>query len=120
MRSPVFLVMPMTYYLVVMTVPPSELPNVEQIKVWALQNLPANYRLLDVRCEYGTDIPHVLPADWELRIEYANTSDSSTFGRFEDMKVYHSWADPLIAKIRADWPASTLRIGIPERLADIA
>jgi hypothetical protein len=98
-----------------MHVPASELPDIAQIRQWAEEKLPAHFRLLDVRCNYGTTVPSLLPEDWEVTIDYVSTLDASTMGSLTDIDAYHSWADPLIAKIRAEWPASCLRIGITER-----
>lgn len=99
-----------------MNVPASEVPDVTKIRHWAEQNLPAYYRLLDVRCGYGTPLPTILPEDFEIIIEYTSGLDIFESGGMDAINAHHLWADPLMARIRAEWSPWSLRINFSERL----
>lgn len=100
-----------------MSIPKDEIPNLEQIRELAAIGLPPHYRLLGVRCTYGSDWPEVLPEDFELVIEYENHLDSSLRGTSEEIDAYQRWAHALAQDIRGDWPAESLRITFQEREA---
>lgn len=89
----------------------------QQIAAWACENLPSHYDLLDVRCEYGTGMPADFTKDFEIVIEYANHLDPAMAGSMDAIKAHHAWSDPLIAKIRAEWPAWAMPIAFLERKA---
>jgi hypothetical protein len=101
-----------------MRVPRKELPDIERIRYLASENLPKHYRLLDVRCDYGSGGTSVLPDDFEIIIEYENLNDPALAGSMAEISDHHAWADPLLAAIRAEWPPSTVRIALHEHAAD--
>lgn len=92
-----------------MRVPKQELPDIESIRDRAGWNLPPHYRLNDVRCEYGSMALPGVPDDFQLVIEYESLREEPGPGG-KDMESYHAWAEPLVAMIREEWPAPTLRI----------
>jgi hypothetical protein len=96
-------------------VPKEELPNMREIRGWALENLPKHIVLKRIEVTYGTDFPSMMPDDFEITIEYENRVDPRLRGSNEDIAAHHAWADPLTAKIRAKWPPSSIRIGFVER-----
>ena len=100
-----------------LNVPKEELPNIQEIREWALENLPEHVVLKRIEVTYGTDLPNIVPDDFEVTIEYENRMDERLRGSTEDIAAHHAWADPLTAKIRAEWPPSTIRIGFVERLS---
>jgi hypothetical protein len=100
-----------------MRVPKQELPDVESIRERAGWNLPAHYRLKDVRCEYGSMSLPGVQDDFQIVIEYESLHDASSQGS-RDMEAHQAWAEPLIATIREEWPASTLRILLHETVND--
>ena len=96
-----------------MRVPKQELPDVESIRERAGCNLPAHYRLKDVRCEYGSMALPGVPDDFQIVIEYENLLDAP-YQDVKDVAAHEAWADALVATIREEWPASTLRILLHE------
>ncbi|MGP0069909.1 MAG: hypothetical protein ACLQGP_40695 [Isosphaeraceae bacterium] len=96
-----------------MRVPKRELPDVESIRERAGWNLPAHYRLNDVRCEYGSMALPGVPDDFQIVIEYENLLEKPD-PDVDDIEAYEAWAEPLVAQIREEWPASTLRILLHE------
>jgi hypothetical protein len=99
-----------------MSVPPDELPNVDDIRCLAKVNLPAHYAIKGVRVSRGPDTLIGAPDDFEVVIEYENRIGEGLIGSFEDIEAYQNWADPLIRNIRSEWPAVTIRIGFFERI----
>ena len=97
-----------------MKVPSSELPDTKKILSWARENLPEPYELMDVRCDYGNDgLP--MPKDFEVVIEYLD-KDPDLAGSLEGIDQYQNWSEPLIEKIRKEWPTDTLRIVFTSRV----
>jgi hypothetical protein len=99
-----------------MSVPPDELPNIDDIRCLAKVNLPAHYAIKGVRVSRGPDTLIGAPDDFEVVIEYENRIGEGLIGSFEDIEAYQNWADPLIQDIRSGWPAVTIRIGFFERI----
>lgn len=97
-----------------MPVPESEIPDMTQIRQWVVENMPDHYRLNDIKCWYGTDSPGLIPDDWEISIEYTSTMDESVSGMPSSIDAHEAWSEPLIAKIRSEWPAPTVRIAFKE------
>ncbi len=93
-----------------MRVPKAELPDIDMIRERALWNLPIHYRLKSVRCEYGSLALPGVSDDFQVVIEYENLLEEPYQGSRDDTQAHQSWAEPLIAEIRSEWPASTLRI----------
>ncbi len=96
-----------------MRVPKQELPDVESIRERAGWNLPAHYRLIDVRCEYGSMALPGVPDDFQIVIEYENLLEKPYQGG-KEIEYHQAWAEPLVSRIREEWPASTLRILLHE------
>jgi hypothetical protein len=101
-----------------MRVPRRELPDIESIRERAGWNLPTHFRLNDVRCEYGSMALPGVPDDFQIVIEYENLLEK-TDPDGNDIAAYHAWAEPLIARIREEWPASTLRILLHETVGTV-
>jgi hypothetical protein len=101
-----------------MRVPRQELPDIESIRERAGWNLPAHYRLNDVRCEYGSMALPGVPDDFQIVIEYENLLEEPDPSG-DAIEAYQAWAEPLIAKIREEWPASTLRILLHETVGAV-
>ena len=53
--------------------------------------------------------------DFEIVIEYINKLDSVMSGTMEAITAHQEWADPLMIRIRDEWPPSTIRIAFKER-----
>ena len=98
-----------------MRVPRQELPDIESIRDRAGWNLPDHYRLIDVRCEFGSLALPGVPDDFQIVIEYENLHEQTQSDGQQHL-AYEAWAEPLIDSIREDWPASTLRILLHESL----
>ncbi len=96
-------------------IPREELPDVDKVRTWALQNLPKYYVLTSVDCVYGSDELSLSPDDFELRIDYENHIAEGLRGSNIDMEAHHNWKDPLTDKIRAEWSPWTLRIAFIAR-----
>lgn len=88
--------------------------HTEAIAAFAKEHLPAHYRLGTVRLDYGTSSPS-LPQSLEIRIEFQNLLDQDIQGTAQDIKAHQSWANPLIEKIRSQWPAEAIRISFAEK-----
>jgi hypothetical protein len=58
-----------------------------------------------------------VPEDFQIVIEYENLLDEPYRGG-NDIAAHRAWADPLVATIREEWPASTLRILLHETVDD--
>lgn len=101
-----------------MRVPKQELPDTESIRERAGWNLPPHYRLKDVRCEYGSMALPGVPDDFQVVIEYENLLEEPYQGG-NNIEAHQAWAEPLVATIREEWPASTLRILLHETV-DVA
>jgi hypothetical protein len=99
-----------------MQIPKDEIPDADEIRQLALTNLPSHYRLIDVRCSYGTEWPDVLPEDFEITIEYENHLDDVSKSSMREIETFQNWAHALAQDIRGDWPPESLRIGFQERL----
>jgi hypothetical protein len=99
-------------------VPKEELPDMQEIRGWALENLPTHIILKRIEITYGADFPSTMPDDFEIAIEYENRIEPGLRGSNEDIASHHAWADPLTARIRAKWPPSSIRIGFAERLSE--
>jgi hypothetical protein len=98
-----------------MRVPKQELPDIDSIRERAGWNLPAHCRLKDVRCEYGSMALPGVPDDFQVVIEYENLLERPDQGG-DAIEAYQAWAEPLVATIREEWPASTLRILLHETM----
>ncbi|KAB2937984.1 MAG: hypothetical protein F9K17_15880 [Phycisphaerae bacterium] len=99
-----------------MNIPKSELPDIDRIANLARRTLPEHYRLLDVRCDYGSGAWAKLPDDFEIVIEYENLHDPALAGSMDDIEMHQAWANLLLNTIRAEWPPSTVRIAFCEKL----
>jgi hypothetical protein len=100
-----------------MRVPKSELPDVGAVFEMARQTLPEHYVLLDVRCDFGSSWPEMMPTDFDLVIEYEDGLDDAASGSPEAIEAHQAWANPLIATIRRDWPAHTIRVSFVQKTA---
>lgn len=98
-----------------MVIPSSELPDIEKIAVWASENLPPHYELLDVRCDFGSDMPKIVPEEFEIVIEYVNKLDPVMAGSKDAIRAHHKWAELLLSRVRAEWSPFTIRIAFKER-----
>jgi hypothetical protein len=98
-----------------MVIPSSELPDIDQIAVWASENLPPHYELLDVRCDFGSDMPKIVPEEFEIVIEYVNKLDPVMAGSKDAIRAHHKWSELLLSRVRAEWPPFTIRIAFKER-----
>ncbi len=90
--------------------------SVDAIEKLARATLPAHYRLIGVRFDHGSASPS-LPRSLEIRIEFSNLLDEELQGTPEDIRAHQAWANPLIAKIRTQWPKEAIRISIAEKSA---
>lgn len=99
-------------------VPNIQLPGADEIKKWALMNLPEYYTLRKIGFYIGCEWPDLMPDDLELTIEYENHLDEAVQGSNSAIQDHHGWADPLVKKIRAGWDKKSLRIVFDERSAE--
>jgi hypothetical protein len=100
-----------------MRVPKSEIPDVEQIRSWAQETLPERYTLREVRCVPGLEMRDAILEDFSVIIEYVDQTDEDLAGTAEEIQRYQEWSQPLIDKIRLDWPAPTVAIMFNQRAA---
>ncbi len=91
-------------------VPKHELPDEEEIRELARQNLPRHILVRRIECRWDDGIPGSIQADWEVLIEYENQLDEARQGTMEDISSFQRWAHPLRDAIRAKWPPYALRI----------
>jgi hypothetical protein len=100
-----------------MRIPESEIPDMRKLAAWARENLPVHYDLVDIRCDYVSDMPAVIPEDFEIVIEYRDRLDPSQIGSPAAIEAHRAWSGPLTDRIRAEWPPSTIRIAFKGREA---
>jgi hypothetical protein len=80
----------------------------------AQENLPERYRLISVRCTYGSEAPEVIPKDVQIVIEYPDLLDDGYLG-MEETLAEEEWSGPLIDRIRLQWPIPTVGIEFRQR-----
>ena len=100
-------------------VPKGELPSADEIREWALKNLPEFYTLGKVRFYIGSEWPDLMPDDLEITIEFESHLDEALEGSDSSIQAYHDWAGPLEEKIRARWDKKSLRIVFKGRSAQL-
>ena len=93
--------------------------SMEAIAVLAREHLPEHYQLVGVR--FGnSSFASGMPGALVISIEFRNLLDRDLHGTTEDIRAHQNWANPLIAKIRTQWPRDEITIAFHEREASDA
>lgn len=90
--------------------------DTEAIAAIARDKMPAYYSLHAVRFDFDSSSPG-LPKSLEIRIEYTSVLAEELQGLPDDIAAFQAWSNPLIEKIRSQWPKEAIRISFSERLA---
>ena len=69
------------------------------IEELARAHIPSPYRLIKVRLDHDRHVGGLV-----IRIEYNAPADESDLLTTDDVQRYQAWTQPLIAKIRDQWP----------------
>jgi len=93
-----------------------EFLSMDVIEKLARESIPANYELLGVHFETPAAAPSALPGSMVIRIEFRNNVPEDLQDTSEDIRAFQGWANPLIAKIRTQWPREGIAISFHEKM----
>lgn len=90
--------------------------SMKAIAALARERLPQHYQLVGVRFGDSSSASGLSGA-LVITIEFRNLLDRALYGTSEDVRAHQKWANPLIAKIRTQWPRDEITVAFYEREA---